>query len=165
MTFNPLTILRRRARAKGFGVHSPFAYRFITEVLTERLPYYDYDKLRTKNDRTVYRIAAYFCPTKVYASRSTNSKAIFMACPKAGIADIESCDIAIFSAADELDLMLDAINRQCRIVIMGEARPALKVVKEHMDGLQCGMLFDNADNLCVIVPSSKLPRQNYELKF
>ena len=165
MTYNLLTILRRRARAKGFGVHSPFAFRFITEVLSERLFYYDYDRLDSKRDRTLYRIAVYFCPTKVYTSCTDNANPIFMACPKAGRADTDSCDMAVFSTVDEVDAMLSAIDRECRIILIDEARYALDKIKKHLETLQCGMIFDNANDLCVIVPSRKLPRQDFELKF
>lgn len=42
---NPLIWLSRIRHRCGYGVHSPFAYRFITEVLYEDLPYYAYDEL------------------------------------------------------------------------------------------------------------------------
>lgn len=165
MTYNPLTILRRRARAKGFGVHSPFAYRFITEVLSEHLCYYDYNKLETKTDRTLYRIAAYFSPAKIYTSLSRHARTILMACPHSRYSNPEECDLAVFTSNDEIESMLCAIDRQSRIILIDEARLALPEVKKHLDSLQCGMLFDNASDLCVIVPSRKLPRQNFELKF
>jgi hypothetical protein len=37
--------LKRLRTAKGFGVHSPFAYNFITNVLFEKHPYYAYSDI------------------------------------------------------------------------------------------------------------------------
>ena len=37
----------RYRHSRGFGIHSPSAYRFVTQVLGERLPYYAYDDLCT----------------------------------------------------------------------------------------------------------------------
>lgn len=42
---NPLIWLCRIRHRCGYGVHSPFAFKFITEVLYTRLPYYAYDEL------------------------------------------------------------------------------------------------------------------------
>ncbi|MCR5534613.1 MAG: hypothetical protein K6F47_05555 [Bacteroidaceae bacterium] len=42
---NPLIWLRRIRHRCGYGVHSPFAFKFITEVLYMRLPYYAYKEL------------------------------------------------------------------------------------------------------------------------
>ncbi|NMA74852.1 MAG: hypothetical protein GX963_11985 [Bacteroidales bacterium] len=38
--------IRRFRYRKGFGVHSPFAFRLITEVIYESYPYYSYSKIR-----------------------------------------------------------------------------------------------------------------------
>ena len=37
--------LGRLRKSKGFGIHSPFAFRFVLRVLKERLPYYGYDTI------------------------------------------------------------------------------------------------------------------------
>lgn len=42
---NPLVWLLRFRHRRGYGVHSPFAYRFITEVVYERELFYAYEEL------------------------------------------------------------------------------------------------------------------------
>ena len=42
---NPVLWLRRFRKRCGYGVHSPFAFGFITEVVYEDLPYYAFDGL------------------------------------------------------------------------------------------------------------------------
>ena len=42
---NPLIWLARFRHRKGYGVHSPFAFRFITDVIYEGSPYYAYQEL------------------------------------------------------------------------------------------------------------------------
>lgn len=42
---NPLIWLRRFRHRCGYGVHSPFAFRFITDILYMNLPYYAYEEL------------------------------------------------------------------------------------------------------------------------
>lgn len=46
--------LQRYRVSRGYGVHSPFAYRFIIRVLRETLPYYGFDRLNSlRADMTV----------------------------------------------------------------------------------------------------------------
>lgn len=42
----PYTWLCRFRHRRGYGVHSPFAFNFITRVVYERTPYYKYAELR-----------------------------------------------------------------------------------------------------------------------
>jgi len=42
---SPLIWLRRFRHRCGYGVHSPFAFRFITDILYMNLPYYAYKEL------------------------------------------------------------------------------------------------------------------------
>lgn len=42
---NPLVWLRRIRHRCGYGIHSPFAFRFVTDVLYEPLPFYRFGEL------------------------------------------------------------------------------------------------------------------------
>lgn len=63
--------LSRVRHGHGFGVHSPWAYRIITEVIGENAKYYAYpeiDKLfgkRRKTARTVFRLLLHLQPSRV----------------------------------------------------------------------------------------------------
>lgn len=80
------TAFGRYKRGKGFGIHSPFAFRFVLKVLRERNPYYAYahlDALRSlviartrhhlrhpriisiKNAKIIFRVTNYFNPGTV----------------------------------------------------------------------------------------------------
>ncbi len=41
----PFVWLRRFRNRCGYGIHSPFAFHLITDVINEKLPYYDYSYL------------------------------------------------------------------------------------------------------------------------
>ena len=61
-----LKIYRRWVRGRGFGIHSPFAYRFVTEVLRQRLPYYGYaDISGDPRIRLLFRLVVEFRPEHV----------------------------------------------------------------------------------------------------
>ena len=69
--------LKRRKQAKGFGIHSPFAYDFVTHVINEEYGYTafaDIDRLlRAHNIETAdkklhhlsYRLVRFFKPAKI----------------------------------------------------------------------------------------------------
>ena len=79
------TALSRKRRSRGFGVHSPFAFNFVMNVLGERNPYYAYEYLASlrhsiiatkghrrqmrvmslKNAKMLFRITNYFNPSKL----------------------------------------------------------------------------------------------------
>lgn len=64
---------------RGYGVHSPFAFRLITDVVYERLPYYAYEELKQvrrqlpkgsavypeRVDKLLFRLANRFSPQRV----------------------------------------------------------------------------------------------------
>lgn len=97
----------RRARySRGFGVQSPWAYRFIRYVVNEHYPYYEYTHLKKevyglskivrKLCRLYFRIANYEQPKLVvdYGAGTTAYRSYF----KAGC---QNCDVVEISPDDE----------------------------------------------------------------
>lgn len=72
----------RFMRRRGFGVHSPFAFRLITEVIGERCPYYDYKRLPGESDKLLYRLAAWLQPSEIKELGGASAAAAQIACPK-----------------------------------------------------------------------------------
>lgn len=158
---NPITWIRERRTAKGFGVHSPFAYRFILEVLFQPCGYYAYDFLPdSESVRRLYRILLYFSPSEVdYKGADDNvKKTISLAsegfdwckkCRKLQIVD---------DAGLQLDMDSDAIVIFGRKA-SGQMSPKLSA---RFDGISSGMMFVGRDML-VAVSDKKLPRQDFNL--
>lgn len=81
------TALKRYRKSKGFGIHSPFAFSFVLNVLREQAAYYAYADIEARRDearrvkrllgvqkpkmisgksaRMMFRVANYFNPAKV----------------------------------------------------------------------------------------------------
>lgn len=67
--------IRKIKHRKGFGVHSPFAYAIITEVIEEKLPYYAYSSMQRRYDKKapipfkvvclLFRLANRFCSRNI----------------------------------------------------------------------------------------------------
>lgn len=72
--------LRRCGHSRGFGIQSPVAYQFVTDVLCQRLPYHAYDDLsrqfpklrgnRLKFCRLLFRLANYQQADMIFADSS-----------------------------------------------------------------------------------------------
>lgn len=69
------TALSRRHRSGGFGIHSPFAFNFVLNVLRERLPYYAYDELLSLRNLVATSVKKYKRHPAVISSK--NAKMLF----------------------------------------------------------------------------------------
>lgn len=104
---NPLKVPAMLRHSLGFGVHSPFAFGFILDVL--RLPrkygYYAYDMIAGTRNRQLYRISLVLGGARiaVYAGADM-AAAVRQACPAARLVE-KSPDfvVADFDVASEAD--------------------------------------------------------------
>lgn len=179
MRFDLTRRYRRWRHGRGFGIHSPFAYDFITRTLRERLPYYGYERLAAaqfsadgsdalsiRRLRLIFRIAVRFNPSSAAVTglrdaaavkttlRAVKSNIKFESSPaSAGFAVI--CDDA---AAGPLPDKAIYIFPDCR---HGGSETCAAIWSQTAHGMR----FDNGKGFCVLVISPKLPKQQFEVKF
>lgn len=150
--------LRRKRQSAGFGVHSPFAFRFITEVLNQRLPFYCYDTLTAAGHmRTVFRICLALKPRSVafLEGGERYRPAIAAACPSAGECGCEKADLVIGLQSDSHLSVAAAAGKH--IIALGKPGEPWRGVRQN---LPYGMTF-TSQSIAVAVALSHLPRQDF----
>lgn len=144
--------------AKGFGVHSPFAFHFITRVLRERLPFYDFEQL-PREARLLYRLTDYFCPVTacVVGGHAADCRRVMAMAHRS---------VRFVDAPSEAQMVVyteDAGAAVCAgaevTIVPAECGEALKrCVPAHT------MTFSNG-RVLIAVSRHGLPRQDFRLRF
>ena len=163
------TILNRYScwrHGRGFGIHSPFAFSLITEVLRQKLPFYGYaDISRDRRMRLLYRLVVRFRPRRVMIVSSQPALLEATVCRASRLVSLvdSAPDMLV---ADAVDCSADAIGRLLRpgmsALILNADKSTRAVLSEAMP---CGMLFDNRHGTMVIAALEHLPRQDFDVKF
>lgn len=158
-------LLKRFARKRhslGFGIHSPFAYRFITEVLCPPRCYAYYAYKQTGRDRRMrllVRLLAFFSPASVRICSESDGdrmRAIVAAVlPHAASDSGADCD---FIAADSGDI---AALMPRNALIFGPQTPA--ILAGIQAALPYGMTFSNGHDCAVVAALPHLPRQDFDI--
>lgn len=154
-------------RSRGHGVHSPFAYRFIREVLCESCGYYAYASLKTRHERLLYRIGVFLQPTQIISLGGAEIPAPLKAMPKSAVAApprwacIDRVPMAVASSSATAAEISDALSRNALIVIFGQIPTHTRSL---IDNLSIGSVFTNHKDITIIVPSTQIPQQTYTLK-
>ncbi len=162
--------IRRRWRMfrheYGFGIHSPFAYRFITEVIRQPYAYYAYAALPDKRQRLIFRIAVELrCRRVAVYGPAAWGKAARMSSRKTTVRP-ERPDLAILDARSASDA---DCHKVCADITAGASAIAFytdsKLRAAMLDALGgSGMSFQNSRG-CLIVVNRALPRQHFEVSF
>lgn len=170
---------KRWRHGRGFGVHSPFAYDFITRTLRERLPYYAYSRLdamcasqhldasERHRLRLIFRIAVRFNPATAAIVGERN--AILQ---KMALKAVRK-DIGLRSSLSEAALIIinDDVEtfpflRDGTVCIFPDtAHGGAGTCEAVWSATDHGMRFDNSRGFTVIVISPKLPRQQFDVLF
>ncbi len=152
---------------RGFGIHSPFAFRFITEVLRMRVPYYAYSDIPAVGRlRQIFRVVCHLGVSRVAVladqpelievavCRVGRNVAIVDENPDFVVADMKSADadtVATFIEAGCSGAYLLNCRKECLETICSR--------------MSYGMTFDNLRGTAVIAALPHLPRQDFKVKF
>lgn len=159
----------RWRHSRGFGIHSPSAYRLIREVLcpSSRYGYYSYASLEgyvnrdwlLRDLRLLCRLLVDFHPDKVYAGRESRLVPLVKELlPAAEITrDAQSADFALIDSAP----LPSSSTGITTIFIHGNPSGVLPALTAGMTG---GHVFVSLRN-ALVVNRSTLPFQTFRLNF
>lgn len=160
--------VERRWRSRGHGVHSPFAYRFITSTLHNPCAYYAYgdiaDEAPTRRDAVtaerLFRIILSFRPRAVARYGATTpcvEEAV--AAATAGYRVASETGFSIVTSATALDTG----NIADVVVFLNMRDEAMQRLFSTLEsGMEYGMTFVGRDMaVAVILPT--LPRQRFNV--
>lgn len=151
---------KRWRHGRGFGVHSPFAYTFITEVLRQPYAYYAYGHLN-RRERLVFRVVLHFRPATVaIVGPGSYKKAVADAMPAARFTPVAEADILIVT--DPTASALAPFKGRCIIAFDANASAPWQALNA---SLTHGMTFDNGIDTSIAALLPHLPRQTFLTKF
>ncbi len=136
-------LLSRFKHSRGFGIHSPFAYRFLTEVLHETTPYYD-QAGKGRKQRLLTRMRAFVDPMQQAELEDVRPVKVVDLAPESTVIPATDGNTIIY------------IDRP------GAADTAINV---RLDELGYGITFRSQRGASVIIPFRRLPRQVIETRF
>lgn len=160
-----LTRWRRWRHARGFGIHSPFAYRLITYTLRQPYAYYAYSRLPERRQRLLYRVAlAFGCRTPLAVGIDKAMEEALRLARGHHHAKGPHDFIAIDAARADRDRMADATAR----IVAGTPAIIYNSRKFPLDEVRAelahGMTFTNGTTT-IVAPLPHLPRQDFEVAF
>ena len=171
--------LRRLGHSRGFGIQSPFAYRMVTEVLCQRMPYHLYGVLeslmpdlegrRLKVCQLLMRLANY-CQsptTYVAADVAAEEKAYVLAgCRHTRFAEkMDGCRFVVVRATSaSVNSVLAAVHTDMIVAMTdisekGKLKPAWLQLK----GSALAVVSFDLMDVGVVFFDPKLPHMSYQM--
>ena len=173
MLDNPLVWLMRIRHRCGYGVHSPFAFHFLTDVVYERTPYYAYSTLdealplahsmrRRKGLHLIFRVANWLQPAvAVLPQEAHHTRRYLLAgCRRTLVladAPAHGADLIVLREPDEQAAQM---VRAGGVLILDN----LQQHREWFRRLPAALTFDLYD-LGVAIYEERLTKQHYIINF
>lgn len=183
--------VKRAWRSRGFGIHSPFAFRFVTAVLRERSEYYGYQELRKsgpgkdgfRRASLLFRLVCEFIPDVVILDaelESSMQSAVRIADSRTRVLAPSAVDVALplpertmlvcsssfisricDGASRESAMLATVVENGGTVVVFGLDRRLFSAIKGRMRG---GMTFTDRHTY-IFVNRHDLPCQDFEVNF
>lgn len=157
--------IKRWWRSRGHGVHSPFAFRFITTVLRQPTPYYAYPEIdRLEGDpswhRLLLRLVCEFEPTVIHSSHLSDveHRVITLADSRARLTG-HSPFPASFPPG-----VIEMLGKECRVIVIRDLSLSPHEWPRIKAALDYGMTFTNGKT-GIVVLRPDLPREDFEINF
>ncbi|MDE6065751.1 MAG: hypothetical protein K2G27_02905 [Duncaniella sp.] len=154
----PANNIKRLWRGRGHGVHSPFAYRFITNVLRLKGSYYATSELEHMPDprwhTLLFRLVCEFEPERMvmHDASPTERRAVALADSRVKIEKGSARGIAVMRSA------------KGEVTAFRDVRAASGDWSGKVAGMPSGMTFTDGV-MGVTVERPDLPRQDFEIDF
>ena len=171
---------QRLRHGRGFGVHSPSAYRYIREVLCERYSYYAYEQIDAVADslpggrsraRMLLRVAIHARQADIAVTGSPDvvRRVVAYACPSACMHETitpQSRLIVAYGDSFDVDAAMCCADAGATIVMPDVAHSscASELLRRLRSELRTGHTFINGKGVAVFVPSSA-PAQSFSVRF
>lgn len=172
---------RRLRHSRGFGIHSPSAYRFIREVLCQRLAYYAYPEVDAlaagwpggrSAARVLFRIAACSRAARVYVGATPQADVaaaiVGLAAPRARLVRELSHDVSLLvflSGDSSVDAAVKAALRGATIVIPDRTCPfGAELLRRLRADVRFGHIFVNGSGAAVFV-GRDVPPEMFAVRF
>ena len=181
--------LRRFRHRKGYGVHSPFAFSFITRVVYEKGPYYKYDLFKqlpssrlesTKIAKLLFRLVNYQQPNQLFYQTNGSDISSLFRWAKSDVQIFGNMDNSynldlayIALTPDQSDKLMDVIDQihpylhdQSMLIVygIGYNREMKKCWTQIIADPKSGITFDLYDVGIVFFDKTK-NKQDYIVNF
>ena len=157
--------LRRWWRSRGHGVHSPYAYRFIRNVLREKGQYYHYSEIdRLGGDthwhRLLFRLVCEFEPQQLLATHLSVDE-----CKVIRLADSRVNLPPEVSVPDNMPPgVMELRGAVTMAMVIRDIRSDIRRWDNLLETLRGGMTFTNG-TVGIVVERPGLPRQDFRINF
>lgn len=160
----------RLRHRRGFGVHSPLAFRFIKDCLCERTRYYDY-ALLPKDQWLLYRVAAWLQPGQIIALGGADARGAIMACPPKDKRKaspwtcLDAVGLAVADAAGGVGEALAAIGQGTAVYVTNCSKADRAALRAAIDAAAHGQTFANRSGILIALPFPGLTPQHFDVAF